>query len=168
MGEQRIVAECRSYDELIVAFRARVGELAVAAESIDYVAGLPQRYTCKLLALPVPVREFGRCSLGPLLMTLGCKLILALDDEAAFAQIRCRLTDVKHAGSAMQAVRRPPRRRYFFEEPGVAALARAKQLLMQNERRRRAIARHAAVMRWRQVRQKATRGVETGRQPQTH
>jgi hypothetical protein len=144
----KVLAECRSYSELVAALRARVGELGVACESIDSTAGLALRYTTKLLA-PVPVREFGRCSLGPLLQCLGVKLILALDDEAAFAKIRGRLAAVKHAGSEMRAMRRPRRRRYFFEEPGTAALARARQLLTQNARRRRQIAQRAALARWR-------------------
>jgi len=146
MGEP--LAEIRTYDELVTALRARVGQLGVACESIDATAGLASRYTCKLLA-PVPVREFGRCSLGPLLQCLGVKLILALDDEAAFAKIRSRLVPVKHAGSAMQAMRKPLRRRYFFEEPGAAALARARQLLLQGPYKRKRIARAAAKSRWR-------------------
>jgi hypothetical protein len=144
----KVLAECRSYDQLVSALRARIGQLGVACESIDSTAGLALRYTAKLLA-PVPVREFGRCSLGPLLATLGCKLILAVDDEAAFAKIRSRLVSVRQAGSAMQATRRLRRRRYFFEEPGAAVLARARQLLLQNPRRRKQIARTAALARWR-------------------
>ena len=143
----RIIAECRSYGELVTALRVRIGQLGVTTESIDFVAGLPLRYTSKLLA-PVPLRDFGRCSLGPLLQCLGCKLVLALDDEAAFAKIRSRLIPVRKAGFAMQAKRRPQRRRYFFEEPGAAGLARARQLLMQGPRKRKLIAKVAARARW--------------------
>jgi hypothetical protein len=144
----QVLAECRSYDELVTALRARVGQLGVSCESIDALAGLPQRYTNKLLA-PVAVRTFHRRSLGPLLQSLGVKLILALDDGSAFERLRARLSPVRHAGSGMQATRRPPRRRYFFEEPGAAALARARQLVKQNARRRRVIAKAAARARWR-------------------
>ena len=146
----KVLAECRSYDELVAALRARIGELNVTCESVDELAGLPTRYVSKLLA-PTrrPIRQFGRASLGPLLQCLGVKLVLALDDEGAFAKIRSRLLLVRHAGTAMQAVRRPSRRKYFFEQPGAAVLARARQLLTQNVRRRRAIAKTAAHARWR-------------------
>jgi hypothetical protein len=148
MGEQHIIAEIRGYDEFVSALRARVGELGVACESVDHVAGTPLRYTSKLLAKPIPVREFGRRSLGPVLQTLGVKLILALDDQGPYEQLKARLIPVKHAGSAMQAMKKPRPRRYFFQEPGAAVLARARQLLKQGVRQRRAIAKIAAKARW--------------------
>ena len=58
------LAEVRSYDELITALRDRVSKLGVTCESIDDLAGMPQRYTNKLLSQR-PVRMFGRRSLGP-------------------------------------------------------------------------------------------------------
>ena len=48
MAEQ--LAEVRSYDELITALRDRVSKLGVTCESIDDLAGMPQRYTNKLLS----------------------------------------------------------------------------------------------------------------------
>jgi hypothetical protein len=142
------LAEVRSYDELVLALRDRVSKLGVTCESIDYVAGLPQRYTNKLLSGPVPVRTFGRRSLGPVLQSLGLKLVLCLDDESDFEKLKQRLSPVRHPGNGMQATQRPPRRRFFFQEPGAAVLARAHQLVTQSKRRRRAIARRAAKLRW--------------------
>jgi hypothetical protein len=147
MGEP--LAEIRTYGELVSALRVRIGALSVTTESVDETAGLPARYTAKLLApTKRPVRQFGKSSLGPLLQCLGVKLLLVLDDQAAFAKIRSRLAPVRHAGSGMQAMRRLQRRRYFFEEPGAAALARARQLLLQHPRKRKLIARQAALARW--------------------
>jgi hypothetical protein len=142
------LAECRSYDELITALRDRVSKLGVTCESVDAVAGTPLRYVNKLLSGPVPVRTFGRRSLGPVLQSLGLKLVVALDDESQFEKLRQRLSPVRHAGRAMLATPKPPPRRYFFEEPGVAVLARARQLVMQGKRKRRAIAKIAAKVRW--------------------
>jgi hypothetical protein len=142
------LAEVRDYDELIRALRNRVHKLNVTCESIDHLAGLPQRYTNKLLSGPVPVRTFGRRSLGPVLQSLGLKLVVALDDQGEFEKLRQRLAPVKHAGRAMLATQKPVRRRFFFEEPGVAVLARARQLVLQGKRKRRAIARIAAKVRW--------------------
>ena len=59
-------------------------------DNIDEVGGLPARHAGKLLS-PNPVKSLGRSSLGPLLGTLGVKLIVAVD-EAALEKIRYRLT----------------------------------------------------------------------------
>jgi hypothetical protein len=146
MTEQ--LAEVRDYDQLIAALRDRVSKLGVTCESVDHVSGLPQRYTNKLLSRH-PVRMFGRRSLGPVLQSLGVKLVLTLDAESDFEKLRQRLSPVKNAGRAMQATQRPVRRRYFFEEPGAAVLARAQQLVTQSKWRRRRIAKAAALARWR-------------------
>jgi hypothetical protein len=99
MTEQ--LAEVRSYDELITALRDRVSKLGVTCESIDDLAGMPQRYTNKLLSQR-PVRMFGRRSLGPvLLQSLGVKLVLTLDDQSDFEKLRVRLSPVRNAGRAM-------------------------------------------------------------------
>jgi hypothetical protein len=146
MAEQ--LAEVRSYDEFISALRARVAQLGVTCESVDSASGLAERYTCKLLSGAVPVRTFGRRSLGPVLQSLGVKLILVLDDQGDFEKLRQRLAPVRNAGRAMQAMGRPQRRRFFFEEPGAAVLARARQLVTQGKHKRRRIAKMAAQARW--------------------
>jgi hypothetical protein len=56
---------------------------------VDEVAGLPQRYTAKLLA-PKGLKSLGRISMGPILGALGLKLAVLPDDEA-LARIRHRL-----------------------------------------------------------------------------
>src|SRR5262245_29579627 len=100
---QRLLAEVRDYAQLVQALRARIDELGVAGETIDDVAGLPTRYTTKLLA-PIPIKSLGRVSLGPLLGALGLKLIVAEDAEA-LARIRHRLTPRKNTNGRLPATR---------------------------------------------------------------
>jgi hypothetical protein len=86
MTEHRQLAVCRSYAELIAVLRARVAELGASGETVDDVAGLPLRYTMKLLT-PIPVKALGRTSMGPLLGVLGLKLVV-MEDTEAFEKIR--------------------------------------------------------------------------------
>jgi hypothetical protein len=85
----RQLAEATDYDGLIGAFRNRAAELQVAGETIDEVAGLPARYSAKLLG-PNQVRRIGAVSLGPLLGALALKLII-VEDEDALRQYGSRL-----------------------------------------------------------------------------
>jgi hypothetical protein len=83
------IAVVTDYRDLVVALRHRIVELGTSMESVDEVAGLPQRYTAKLLA-PGGQKSLGRISLGPILGALGLKLAVLPDDEA-LARIRHRL-----------------------------------------------------------------------------
>lgn len=152
MIENRHIGTARDYDELHALLRARVDELGVTFEGVDAVAGLPQRYTAKLLA-PIPMKAIGKTSMGPLLGALGLKLIVAVDDEM-LARIEARLTKrarkPSDAGSTVLAHRRRKRRRYsaFKASPDFAKVVRAKQYLAQSETKRKRIARTAAKARW--------------------
>jgi hypothetical protein len=77
----RQLAEATDYNGLIAAIRNRADELQVAGETIDEVAGLPARYSAKLLG-PNQVRRIGAVSLGPLLGALALKLIIVEDEDA--------------------------------------------------------------------------------------
>jgi len=79
----------RDYQQLLDALRFRQNQLNISRETIDEVAGLPQRYTSKLLA-PFPIKGVGRISLGPLLGALGLKL-LVVEDIEALDRVRSRL-----------------------------------------------------------------------------
>jgi hypothetical protein len=46
----RTLAVVREYGQLLDALRFRQDELNVSRETLDEIAGLPQRYTSKLLA----------------------------------------------------------------------------------------------------------------------
>jgi hypothetical protein len=79
MSERRL-AECRSYGELISAINTWILENGIAGEPLDELAGLPQKYSRKLLS-PAPAKGLGPKSMGPLLGALGLKIIVAVDQE---------------------------------------------------------------------------------------
>jgi hypothetical protein len=158
----RILAEVREYQELIDAFKAWMAELNVCGRTVDDVAGLPDRYTAKLLA-PVPIKGIGRTSLGPLLGALGLKLIVAVDHEV-LERMRHRLdqrseADVKrvtaNARSRMLAGSR--RKNTGFKiDVGIAKALQCRWMLLTTPRQRARIARGAAKARWRQYRLRST------------
>jgi hypothetical protein len=75
------LAEITDYDDLLAALRARADELEISRETIDHIAGFPDRYAGKILSLSHP-RRIGLRSLGPILSALGMKLIAVADDSA--------------------------------------------------------------------------------------
>jgi hypothetical protein len=79
----RLLAEVRSYSELMDALRARACErqLALSSPALAAVAGLPDGYIAKLLG-PGKVRTFAWASMGPVLAVLGAKLLLVVDQQA--------------------------------------------------------------------------------------
>ena len=81
---------CRGADDLRAILRARFTELGVSFETVDHVAGLPTRYTAKVLGLQ-PTRNFGQISLDALLGAAGLMLI-AVADDTALARIKGQLT----------------------------------------------------------------------------
>jgi hypothetical protein len=83
------MASANCTEDLRHILRARFTELGVSFETVDNLAGLPARYTAKILG-PVPVRNFGQISLDALLGAAGLKL-LVVEDEAAMARIHNRL-----------------------------------------------------------------------------
>lgn len=95
------------YEGLIEFVRLRVYEIQTTHESIDAVSGLHGGYSGKLLA-PIPIKSMGKVSLGPMLQTLGLKLIVVRDDEQ-FKLIEHRLAKRKlphqpaNAGSRLPA-----------------------------------------------------------------
>jgi hypothetical protein len=78
------LAVVTDYRGLVTALRRRIVELGTGMESVDEVAGLPARYTSKLLSTNVRPgkKNLGPLSLGPLLGALGVKLALVADEEA--------------------------------------------------------------------------------------
>jgi hypothetical protein len=83
------IAEIVNYDGLVLALRERANALDVSRETISEVAGLPDRYASKLLSLR-HVRRIGLDSQGPLLNTLGVRLVL-VEDPSAIERNRSRL-----------------------------------------------------------------------------
>src|SRR5262245_40913385 len=129
----KIIGRVSDYNTLIALLRKRQADLGVAMETVDAVAGLPLRYTAKLLA-PVPVRQLGRVSFGPLLQCLGMTL-LAVEDLAALKRIESRLSKRRRspqdAGRNMLAAKVRKRHR-FPRGSDHARLMRARQILQQS------------------------------------
>ncbi len=92
-----VVTDCT---ELVVALRQQIAELDVSMETVDAVAGLPLRYTSKLLCRS-QMKSIGRTSLGPLLGALGLRIALIPDHEA-LDRVRTRLTHRKHGGVGLE------------------------------------------------------------------
>jgi hypothetical protein len=90
------------YRGLVAALRQRIVELGTGMESVDEVAGLPARYTSKLLSTNVRPGKpnLGPISLGPLLKALGLKLALVADEDA-LAEVRDRLPQRGACGSRL-------------------------------------------------------------------
>ena len=84
---------CRTSDDLRVILRARFAELGVSFETVDHIAGLPTRYTAKVLGLQ-PTRRFGQFSLDGLLGAAGVMLIV-VEDAEALDRVRARLVPLE-------------------------------------------------------------------------
>jgi hypothetical protein len=146
------IAIVRSYDELLMALRARVAALHTPMEVIDYVAGLPLRYSSKLLS-PCPVKGLGRTSLGPLLGALGLKLAVMVDEES-FRKIAHRLTKRRYNVPMRPPPMRPPKKasgkglRDWSGNSQWAAIMNARRMLIVSPRMRSENARKAALARW--------------------
>jgi hypothetical protein len=110
-------------------------------------------------------KRWGPVTLGPQLGVLGIKLVV-LVDEAAFAQIKDRLTPAKFrrwhtaANNAMPA-RRRPKASYYFSKPGAASAARMAALEAMTPAARSRLARRAARARWSAVREAARKATAT-------
>jgi hypothetical protein len=87
------LAIVRTTEDLRQLFRLRVAQLNISMETLDHIAGLPTRYTCKLLA-PEPIKHIGPISFGALLGALAIQLV-ALEDAEALARVQRRLVPLQ-------------------------------------------------------------------------
>jgi hypothetical protein len=130
-------------DELHAAVRARAEQLEVSRATVDQVAGLPDGYASKLLSV-VPMKNMGKISLGPMLRTLGLKLVVTEDPEA--------LAAMSH---------RLPKRRQCYARANTAEVRLLREMMRANGRKggkasqsartpeqRQDLARNAARARW--------------------
>jgi hypothetical protein len=132
----------RSYDDLIEAIRNRILELNTTGESVDYVAGLPLRYSAKLLA-PNRMRTIGARSFAPLLGALGLALIVVEDTEQ-LARVRHRLKPRKKKAIDMR-----PNASNSKKSPNSWGLwMNCMRFFALSDEQRSASARHAAHARW--------------------
>jgi hypothetical protein len=73
-----VLAECSDYRSMKEAIRAWRNSTPITFDELDEKAGLPRGYTSKLLA-PEASKNLGRISLGPVLQSLGLKLLIVVD-----------------------------------------------------------------------------------------
>jgi hypothetical protein len=88
----------RTYDDLVVAIRARRDELNVSHELLDHLAGFQGGYVSKLLA-PRRTKNFGVMSLASMLAALGVGLML-VEDSAQVERMRDRWVPRKRSQKA--------------------------------------------------------------------
>ena len=81
------------YQGLIEVCRQRAAELAISRSGIDEVSGLPNGMAGKILG-DRQVKKIGPLTLGPLLQTLGLKMLIIEDDDAT-AKTLARRTPVQ-------------------------------------------------------------------------
>jgi hypothetical protein len=83
------LAIIRSTEDLRELFRQRVAHFNISLETLDALAGLPVRYSSKLLSHD-PTKHFGKISFELLLGTLALQLV-AFEDPEALARMQRRL-----------------------------------------------------------------------------
>lgn len=160
MSGLQIIAEVRSqdgWDGLLEAFRLAFDKLGTSYRALNDIAGIAEGHAEKLLA-PIPIKEFGRKSFGPILGALGIKILVVID-EPALASVRqhsrysARRVDAPSRHSSVNVrIAKAKRRRAKLLPPGKARMMRARQILMTPASKRSEIARTAARARWRKPR----------------
>jgi hypothetical protein len=85
------------YAQLLDVIMRRMAELSVPYDVLDETAGLPARYSQKILGLN-PCKRFGEISLGCILGALGLRLVVMPDPEALHkVERRLRARQLRHA-----------------------------------------------------------------------
>jgi hypothetical protein len=163
MTDAPIIAKgLRGVDDIQRALRARALDLKIVFDartrnlaegegripSLDNVVGLPEGYAAKLLA-PVPLKSFGRTSLGPMLTALGCELWLVVD-HVAVAKYTARIERNPHRNGSASGRMLPTKRKRRYPKlgPEWSRIMNARRYLLVPEGKRKSIARTAANARW--------------------
>jgi hypothetical protein len=145
----RIIATVVDYSGFVSAIRSWIAQVGVSYETVEHVSGIQPGYLTKLIC-STPTRSFSRVSLGATLGALCLRLQLVVDEER-LAQMQPRFTARKkqpHADDGM------PRKKihYLRGNSTYMSALRHKGVLILSPRRRRALARHAAAVRWKNAR----------------
>ena len=145
---------CRTADDLRAVLRARFAELGVSFETVDHVAGLPTRYTAKVLGLQA-TRSFGQISLTALLGAAGIKLI-AMEDTEALDRVRDRLVPLERIDHSAAPRRRIVVKftREFMRKIGALGGRKSAENRRARASKRKALSemkRQAALKRWRKL-----------------
>jgi hypothetical protein len=131
----------------LAAIRTRVAELDVSYDTLDRVAGLPDRFASKLLCDP-PMRQISQATLWLLMGAIGYKIAL-LPDAEGLAKVQSRL--VKRRGPnphiSMMTLSRRRLSPWLFDPARGREMARVRLAKLKPERRVE-IAKNAAHTRW--------------------
>jgi hypothetical protein len=143
----RVIAEIHDYDGFTAALRAWIADNRLSYERVGDLAGLHSGYLAKMISR-TPVRSFSRLSLGATLGALGLKILRAVDHEklAAMKPRYIQRSNLgRHANDAM------PRKEshYLRGNSAYMRFLRHRGVLALSPPRRRALARRAALARWR-------------------
>jgi hypothetical protein len=146
-------AVVRTAEDLRTMFRERIARLGISYETVDKIAGLPDRYTSKLLA-PHPLKRFGPIAIEAMLGACGIKL-LAIEDEEAMARIagrfvaRRRSLSLKRAGPSDVVVSRDRSFMQRIGQFGGFASAQKRNARALQKKTVSEVNRRAALRRWR-------------------
>jgi hypothetical protein len=149
----RIIAEARTYEELIESLRKwALDGLRMTYGSVEELSGLPSGYAAKIFA-PVPFRRAGPALLSCLLGALGLKICLAIDTEQLERIKRHSRFKIRNSKSPFSrrhsnaSIRTPrPHPAWFNSETG--RVMRARGMLKTTPGQRRKWAKKAIAARW--------------------
>ena len=147
----RVLASFNDYAGLISALRLRAEQrkISLSGEGIASVSGLPRGYAQRVLApfskSRSAVRRIGIISLGPLLSSLGVRLLLVEDPEAV-ERYTSRIP-ARQERSVRTGVVQISLSRHFLAKIGRNGGANSRKFI--GKRKARAMARKAAAARWR-------------------
>ncbi len=88
-----VIAEVNDFPGLLAALRQRVASLRTTYAALDAISGMADGY-CEKVLRNKPEKRLGITALGPLLGTLGLKLVVVVDDEQ-WAKVVKRMTRTK-------------------------------------------------------------------------
>jgi acyl-CoA reductase-like NAD-dependent aldehyde dehydrogenase len=152
------------YRAFLAVIRARQDALNISGETLDDMAGLPLRYSQKILSGHKPFTEN---SLGPIMGALGIALAV-VEDLDALERVAARLKRAPRNKSQVRvrAAARINRRIKLITQRNARQMA-ALRTAKTSPRKRSASARKAANARWRRVREarRATRNAPSSPHP---
>src|SRR5271166_6044800 len=153
MSDWRIIAEISSADGwagLVEGFRKAHDARNTTYECTSELAGLPTRYVNKILA-PIPIKNIGPKSLGPLMGALAVK-ILIVEDAEMLAALSKRFVARKHRRRRDALEGMPQKKRHkwrrFGSIPAERQILHSHYMLFTTAKQRITWARRAAKARW--------------------
>jgi hypothetical protein len=148
---ERPIVVVGSYPELIAALRKRCDELSVPMETIDAIAGLPDRLTSKILA-PKPQKFLGPLS-WTMVEAMGLRIALVEDRPALVRLRRLSKWQARRPGArSLRGIAKARSKRGTKGShpwlPRVAKIGGMLRVTRQSPARRKWSAKRAALARW--------------------